>query len=153
MKQIYSTKMGMSDDASTAYFSLTQAQYSASSSFKHQILEGPLQASVRVYAGVDNVAGVKLPVFKSYNIKTDTENLGLAGGGKAIHKSRESFGVFLNALVRLASLQTSFFREGPSSEPSESRDISARPTGWPENPGSAVSIRTGASAFRRLIFS
>ena len=61
-------------------------------------------------AGINNVAGVKLPVFSKYetNVATDNQSLGLAGGGKKIAAVREKFTVLLEKLLNLASLQTSF---------------------------------------------
>ena len=69
---------------------------------------------MRVHTHTDNVAGVKLPVFRQYEIqsevksKSDRDNLGLAQGGRQIKACKEKFSVFLTNLVRLASLQTSF---------------------------------------------
>jgi V-type H+-transporting ATPase subunit D len=68
-----------------------------------------MTASIRVSSRTDNVAGVKLPVFSSYELKNDSqENLGLAGGGRQITNCREKFTEYLNVLIKLASLQTSF---------------------------------------------
>ena len=68
-----------------------------------------MTASIRVSSRTDNVAGVKLPVFSSYEIKCDSqENLGLAGGGRQIANCRDKFGEYLEVLIKLASLQTSF---------------------------------------------
>ncbi len=66
-------------------------------------------ASVRVTSRTDNVAGVKLPVFVQYDTGADShENLGLVGGGRKIGVCREKFGDYLKALIKVASLQTSF---------------------------------------------
>jgi V-type H+-transporting ATPase subunit D len=99
----------MSSDACTAFFSLTQAEYAAGS-FKERVTEGNMTASVRVGAGINNVAGVKLPVFTPIATGSSPENtsLGLIGGGKKIGESREKFTLLLHNLVKLASLQTSF---------------------------------------------
>ena len=69
-----------------------------------------MTARVRVGAGVDNVAGVKLPVFTKYETgaTADNQSLGLVGGGKKIVAVREKFTVLLDMLIKLASLQTSF---------------------------------------------
>lgn len=108
-KSIAETKGTMSTDASTAFFSLTQAEYAAGN-FKQKVAEGSLTARVRVGAGVDNVAGVKLPVFTVYETgaTADNQTLGLVGGGKKILAVREKFTVLLEMLIKLASLQTSF---------------------------------------------
>eukprot|EP01083_Nonionella_stella_P149460 474818_1 len=108
-KMIAETKGTMSTDATTAFFSLTQAEYAAGN-FKQKVTEGTLTARVRVGAGIDNVAGVKLPVFTIYETGgvADNQSFGLAGGGKKIVAVRDKFTVFLSQLIKLASLQTSF---------------------------------------------
>jgi len=108
-KAIAETKGSMSNDASSAFFSLTQAEYAAGN-FKQKVAEGQLTARVRVGAGVDNVAGVKLPVFSKYEtgVAADNQSLGLVGGGKKIQNVRDKFTVLLDMLIKLASLQTSF---------------------------------------------
>ncbi len=68
-----------------------------------------MAASIRVNSRTDNVAGVKLPVFVRYETGAEPpENLGLAGGGRKIQTCREHFGDYLSALIKVASLQTSF---------------------------------------------
>lgn len=106
---IAETKSSMGADAAAAFFSLTQAEYAAGN-FKRKVAEGQMEARIRVGAGVDNVAGVKLPVFKKYETGKAAENqsLGIAGGGKKIQLVREKFTVLLDSMIKLASLQTSF---------------------------------------------
>lgn len=73
-----------------------------------QILEGNMDASVKIEGYTDNVAGVKMPIFRQLDTGDDQSNeqqLGLSGGGRAIKNCREKFGVLLNLMVRLASLQ------------------------------------------------
>lgn len=108
-KNIAETKTSMASDSSGAFFSLTQAEYAAGN-FKQKVAEGSMTARVRVGAGVDNVAGVKLPVFTKYETGAvaDNQSLGLVGGGKKIVAVREKFTILLNNLIKLASLQTSF---------------------------------------------
>jgi V-type H+-transporting ATPase subunit D len=108
-KSIAETKSSMATDAASAFFSMTQAEYAAGN-FKRKVAEGGMTARVRVGAGVDNVAGVKLPVFTKYETGATAENqsLGLVGGGKKILAVREKFTVVLEMLIKLASLQTSF---------------------------------------------
>lgn len=106
---IAETKSSMAGDASAAFFSLTQAEYAAGN-FKQKVAEGGMSARIRVGAGVDNVAGVKLPVFTKYEtgVAADNQSLGLVGGGKKIVAVREKFTILLEMLIKLASLQTSF---------------------------------------------
>lgn len=108
-KMIAETKGTMAVDASNAFFSLTQAEYAAGN-FKQKVAEGTMSARIRVGAGVDNVAGVKLPVFTKYETgaAVDNQSLGLVGGGKKIVAVREKFTHLLTILIKLASLQTSF---------------------------------------------
>jgi len=108
-KSIAETKGTMSTDSSSAFFSLTQAEYAAGN-FKQKVAEGSMTARIRVGAGVDNVAGVKIPVFTKYETGAvaDNQSLGLVGGGKKIVTVREKFTHLLTCLIKLASLQTSF---------------------------------------------
>lgn len=108
-KAIAETKGTMSADSSSAFFSLTQAEYAAGN-FKQKVAEGSMSARVRVGAGIDNVAGVKLPVFSKLDTGAvaDNQSLGLVGGGKKIVAVREKFTHLLACLIKLASLQTSF---------------------------------------------
>eukprot|EP01031_Cornospumella_fuschlensis_P031799 gene31799-38439_t len=107
-KVIYDTKVGMADNSADAFFSLTEAEYAAGN-FRNKVLEGNMTASVRVTSRTDNVAGVKLPVFNQYATGAEIkENLGLVGGGRKIQQCRERFGEYLKALIKIASLQTSF---------------------------------------------
>jgi len=106
--KIYDTKVGMADQSSIAFFSMTQAEYAAGN-FRSAVLENNMSAAVRVTSRTDNVAGVKLPVFSQYETGAEApESLGLGGGGRKIAACREKFGEYLKALIRLASLQTSF---------------------------------------------
>jgi V-type H+-transporting ATPase subunit D len=99
----------MATDAASAFFSLTQAEYAAGN-FKRKVAEGGMTARIRVAAGINNVAGVKLPVFSKFETGASAENqsLGLVGGGKKIAMVREKFTSLLEMLITLASLQTSF---------------------------------------------
>jgi V-type H+-transporting ATPase subunit D len=98
----------MADQSSAAFFSLTQAEYAAGN-FRNKVLESNMIASVRVTSRTDNVAGVKLPVFGQYDTGAEMkENLGLVGGGRKISACREKFSEYLRALIKIASLQTSF---------------------------------------------
>jgi V-type H+-transporting ATPase subunit D len=107
-KQIYELKKQMREDASTAFFSMTQAQYAAGD-FRSKVLDTPHPAAVRVRSRTDNVAGVKLPIFNSYNTGVEVrENIGLAGGGQKIQHCRNKYKQWIENLVKLASLQTSF---------------------------------------------
>ncbi|KAL3658157.1 hypothetical protein V7S43_016788 [Phytophthora oleae] len=108
LREIQKTKMSMSQEASEAFFSLTQAQYAAGD-FRTKVIESVSTAEIRTQNRIDNVAGVKLPVFTEVEVSREkSENIGLAGGGGKIQNCREKFRVLLRALIKLASLQTSF---------------------------------------------
>jgi len=107
-KRIMAVKSQMSELCASSFFSLTQAEYAAGE-IKSKILEGSMEATVRVEGRQDNVAGVKIPVFRQ--LDTDSEQkdqLGLAGGGRAIQNCREKFRNLLDLMIKLASLQTAF---------------------------------------------
>lgn len=100
-KNIAETKAHMSADSANAFFSLTQAEYAAGD-FKQKVAEGSMTASVRVGSSVDNVAGVKLPVFTKYatGAAATNQSLGLVGGGKKIQGVREKFTTLLDMLIK-----------------------------------------------------
>ena len=65
----------------------------------------------RVEIRVDNIAGVKVPVFKAIEVSDGKEGLvltGLSKGGQQITKARSTFAKAVDVLVQLATLQTSF---------------------------------------------
>jgi len=108
-KKIAATKSQMSEACASSFFSITQAEYAAGE-IKSKVLEGSPVASVRVAGRTDNIAGVKIPVFSQIDVEVDTpqENIGLAGGGRAINNCREKYKTLLELMIKLASLQTAF---------------------------------------------
>lgn len=97
--------MAISNEAAEAFFSLSQAQYAAGD-FRNKVIESVTTAEIRMMNRIDNVAGVKLPVFTEIEVTREkSENIGLAGGGGKIQNCREKFRILLRALVKLASLQ------------------------------------------------
>jgi len=115
-REIYNLKLKMSDQATEAYFSVTEAEYAAGK-FQSKVLDSiGSQAEVTVESTVENVAGVKLPVFHTIehgegngdDRQEAMKNIGLGGGGKVVANCGKKFKIFLEAMVKLASLQTSF---------------------------------------------
>jgi V-type H+-transporting ATPase subunit D len=109
-KQIYATKMAMAEQAGGAFFSVTQAEYAAGK-LTHKVAETCTTAEFRVQSKVENVAGVKMPVFDLIETGSASEakrSIGLGGGNKQVKACEEKFTEFLRSLVKLASLQTSF---------------------------------------------
>merc|ERR1719263_1088765 len=75
------------------------------------VLERAQRPSLTCRTAADNVAGVKLPVFRMMHDATrDTavQTLGVAHGGAVINACRETYFKAVQALVKLASLQTAF---------------------------------------------
>jgi V-type H+-transporting ATPase subunit D len=77
--------------------------------FSNIVIENTKEASYRIRTKINNVAGVKLPVFDraiSTNVAKG-DMVGLSKGGQSVNKSRDSFSKTLDDLVQLAGLQTS----------------------------------------------
>lgn len=82
LRDILNTKRQVGGTMKTAFFSHTEAQWAAGN-FNSAVIEHVEQASYRVKSKVNNVAGVKLPVFDrnlaaSQGVKIDT--IGLSKG-------------------------------------------------------------------------
>jgi V-type H+-transporting ATPase subunit D len=98
-----------------ATFAISEAVWAAGD-FKKRVIEAPQRevAQVKVKVRLDNVAGVKIPVFglvkatSSASSDAGEEVLGLQGGGRQIGKARDRFTVLLEGMVKLGSLQTAF---------------------------------------------
>jgi len=109
LKEILQNKEAMGKEMRDAHFSLATAKYHAGD-FSSAVLESVTEATFRVKIEEDNVAGVILPNFKRYQDNTNlpAELHGLGRGGTQIRDSRATYIKALEALVVLASLQTSF---------------------------------------------
>ncbi|KAI3430836.1 hypothetical protein D9Q98_009247 [Chlorella vulgaris] len=110
LKKIVDTKEEMGRVMKASFFTLTQAKYACLGDFKHTVFDSVDQASIRVRASTDNVAGVKLPKFESLKEGQGSKLglIGLGSGGKQIQECRKSFMKAVDLLVELASLQTAF---------------------------------------------
>lgn len=106
--KIIETKTLMGEVMKEAAFSLAEAKF-ASGDFNQQILQNVNRAQIKVRTKKDNVAGVSLPVFESYQEGGDSYELtGLARGGQQLAKLKKNYQKAISVLVDLASLQTSF---------------------------------------------
>ena len=77
--------------------------------FSQTVVESAGQASYRLKVNSENVAGVTLPVFEGTQEGGGGQELtGLARGGTKVRESKEAYVKALEALIQLASLQTSF---------------------------------------------
>lgn len=91
-----------------ASFSLAEAKF-ATGDFNQVVLQNVTKAQIKVRTKKDNVAGVTLPVFESFQDGGDTYELaGLARGGQQLQKLKKNYQSAVKLLVELASLQTSF---------------------------------------------
>merc|ERR1712224_696843 len=106
---IIEAKDSMGEEMAKAFFSLTEAQYTAGD-IRPLVMEKVSTATIRVEKGTDNVAGVQLPVFQMLDTGGEGEQVGLARGGQRITQSRKTFVAALELLIQLASLQTSFVK-------------------------------------------
>lgn len=108
LKKIVDTKVLMGEVMKEAAFSLAEAKF-ASGDFNHTVLQNVTKAQIKIRSRKDNVAGVNLPVFESYQDGSDTYELaGLARGGQQLAKLKKNYQKAITLLVELASLQTSF---------------------------------------------
>ncbi|CAB3359828.1 Hypothetical predicted protein [Cloeon dipterum] len=107
--KIIETKTLMGEVMKEAAFSLAEAKFTTGSGFNDNILQNVEKAKFKIRTKKDNVAGVTLPVFESYQDGGDTyEFTGLARGGQQFAKLKKNYHKAVVLLVELASLQTSF---------------------------------------------
>lgn len=100
------------DDVGSAFregnFALAEVKYAAGD-IKPMVIESVGSAEKRVEIRVDNIAGVKVPVFKTVDTgSVNQDYTGLSKGGQQIAKARTTFAKAVDVLVQLATLQTSF---------------------------------------------
>jgi len=89
-------------------FALAEVKYAAGD-IKPMVLESVGAAQKRVEIRVDNIAGVKVPVFKSVDaVNPSVDHTGLSKGGQQIAKARVTFAKSVDVMIQLATLQTSF---------------------------------------------
>lgn len=112
LAKIIENKENMGAQMREASFSLATAKYSAGDIISQTVLQNVTTATFKLRMDSDNVAGVHLPVFKTFEkgkqASTPLELTGLSKGGQEIKKSREVHIKALESLIELASLQTAF---------------------------------------------
>lgn len=107
-----------------AQFSLAEAKFTVGNDFNALVLQNVTKAQIKVCykftsfvitllfkvkTRKDNVAGVNLPAFESYQDGADSyEFAGLSRGGQQLAKLKKNYARAIQLLVELASLQTSF---------------------------------------------
>ncbi|OQO05664.1 V-type proton ATPase subunit D [Cryoendolithus antarcticus] len=110
-KRIDEAKRKMGRVMQIAAFSLAEVTYAVgNNSLGYQITESVRQAKFRVRTRQENVSGVFLPQFESFQMEGVSEfaMTGLGKGGQQVQKCRETYTRAVETLVELASLQTAF---------------------------------------------
>lgn len=111
-KRIDEAKRKMGRVMQIAAFSLAEVTYAiGNDGIKYQITESVRQAKFRVRTRQENVSGVFLPAFESFQqegVGSDFGMTGLGKGGQQVQKCRETYTRAVETLVELASLQTAF---------------------------------------------
>jgi len=108
LKNILTAKEDMGTAFKDGNFALAEVKYAAGD-IKPTIIESVGQAQKKVEIRVDNIAGVKVPVFKAIDVASvGGDHTGLSKGGQQIAKARTVFSKAVDVLVQLATLQTSF---------------------------------------------
>lgn len=93
-----------------AAFSLAEVTYAVGGDVSYQIQESARSARFRLRTKQENVSGVYLPAFESYQMEgsNDFGLTGLGKGGQQVQRCRETYARAVETLVELASLQTAF---------------------------------------------
>jgi V-type H+-transporting ATPase subunit D len=113
LKEIVECKLLVGVGLKDAAFTFARAQWAnGGDDIASTVLEKAKTASVTCGLKADNVAGVKLPVFK-IEVKQGEESelfntIGIADGGAVMTACRDSYRHAAIALIKLASLQTTF---------------------------------------------
>ncbi|KAH8651501.1 ATPase [Tricladium varicosporioides] len=109
-RRIDEAKRKMGRVMQIAAFSLAEVTYAVGGDIGYQVQESAKSARFRIRTKQENVSGVFLPAFESYN--TDGNNdfglTGLGKGGQQVQRCRETYARAVETLVELASLQTAF---------------------------------------------
>uniref|UniRef100_A0A6B2LFD1 V-type proton ATPase subunit D n=1 Tax=Arcella intermedia TaxID=1963864 RepID=A0A6B2LFD1_9EUKA len=110
LREIKEKKEKMGQQMKDASFSLASAKFAAGDNMPVLVIQSADTATFKVRMKADNVVGVYLPNFDSVNEKQSSANdmHGLGKGGQRVQKCRVTYLEALEALVKLASLQTTF---------------------------------------------
>jgi V-type H+-transporting ATPase subunit D len=109
-RRIDEAKRKMGRVMQIAAFSLAEVTYAVGGDIGYQVQESAKNARFRVRTRQDNVSGVLLPAFESFQTEgnNDFQLTGLGKGGQQVHRCRETYSRAVETLVELASLQTAF---------------------------------------------
>lgn len=106
-KRIDEAKRKMGRVMQIAAFSLAEVTYAVGGDIGYQVQESAKSARFRIRTKQENVSGVLLPAFESYNTEgnNDFGLTGLGKGGQQVQRCRETYARAVETLVELASLQ------------------------------------------------
>jgi len=109
-RRIDEAKRKMGRVMQIAAFSLAEVTYAVGGNIGYQIQESVKSATFRVRTRQENVSGVFLPAFESFQVEAanDFGLTGLGKGGQQVQRCRETYARAVETLVELASLQTAF---------------------------------------------
>ena len=83
-----------------ASFSLAEAKFASTGDLNQAVLQNVNKAQIKVKTKNDNVAGVNLPVFESYQDGADSYELaGLAKGGQQLKRMKVGFVLFRASVI------------------------------------------------------
>jgi len=113
MRVIIETKKESGTALSDCWFSLAKTKYAAESDIGGAVIAQVKRPNVTTKMKSENVAGVQLPKFIVQNDANrvggmNTDNIGITCGGAVIQQCKDVHLHCLEALIRLAGLQTSF---------------------------------------------
>lgn len=106
-RRIDEAKRKMGRVMQIAAFSLAEVTYAVGGDIGYQVQESARSARFRIRTKQENVSGVFLPAFESFNTEgnNDFGLTGLGKGGQQVQKCRETYARAVETLVELASLQ------------------------------------------------
>jgi len=111
LKEIVDCKLEVGQTLKDASFSLAKCHWaSAGEDITATVIERAKKPSIMCKLFSENIAGVHLPKFKLLQGAPDAalQTLGVANGGAVISACRDTYLKAVIALIKLASLQTSF---------------------------------------------
>jgi V-type H+-transporting ATPase subunit D len=110
LREIRETKLQVGELAKEALFSYTEVNFVVND-ISPTVIQSVTNMPQMLFMSIDNIAGVRVPEFARAGSAADAQAnalYGLSRGGQQIAKAREAFNGLLDALVKLAMLQTSF---------------------------------------------
>ncbi|XP_069956608.1 V-type proton ATPase subunit D isoform X2 [Cherax quadricarinatus] len=109
LHKIIEAKILMGDVMKDAAFSLAEAKFASGIDFNQSVIQNVIKARIKTRSKLDNIAGVHLPVFESFEDGIDTYELtGLSRGGQQMGKLKMNYKRAIELLIELATLQASF---------------------------------------------